>query len=508
MDTIAAIATPIGSGGIGVVRISGPAALELAARVFRPNPCDLRSHTAKHGKLVRPPSVPPSQGGKYDPTASVPPSQGVKHDSATSVPHLEGVKHDSTTSVPPLEGGMQGGLGEKLDDAVLTLFRAPKSYTGEDVVEISCHGGIATVRAALQAVLDAGARLSEPGEFTQRAFLNGKLDLAQAEAVNDLIRARTDEARKVALRQLDGALSASVSATRGRVLGVIAGVEAAVDFPDDVAEPNRAWIHEEITGARNGLGALLASFGKGRIYREGLRVAIVGRVNVGKSSLLNALLRHARAIVTPIPGTTRDLIEESLEIHGIPVVAIDTAGLRATDDPVEKIGVDLTHQSIESADVVLLVIDASQGLHEEDQALLARLSGRPVIVVLNKIDLLSPSAAQGAGGRSFPASVAVVHASATTGQGIEDLESMIAEIAGAGEMGSEGVVVSNARHREALGHASESLGHALDSLAAGEPIDLLSGDLTAACDSLGLVTGETATDDLLDRIFSEFCIGK
>jgi len=452
MDTIAAIATPIGSGGIGVVRISGPSAVEVAGRVFKPNPLGLDSHTAHHGTLANPNS------------------------------------------------------SEQLDDAVLTIFRAPKSYTGEDVIEISCHGGIATIKAALRAVLDAGARLAAPGEFTQRAFLNGKLDLAQAEAVNDLIRARTDQARKVALRQLDGALSSRVSAINSRVLAVIAAVEAAIDFPDDVAEPEGTWIRSEISEAKDTLERLLASFGGGRIYREGLRVVIAGRVNVGKSSLLNALLRHARAIVTPIPGTTRDLIEESVDIHGIPIVAIDTAGLRATDDPIEQAGVELSRRSIELSDLILLVVDAREGLHEEDSALLARLEGRPVIVVANKIDLASPSdptPALPTLGRE-----ATVHTSATTGQGIEQLEDKIAEIAGASDAGSESVVVSNARHEEALRSASESLGHALATLNGGQPIDLLSGDLLAARNSLGLITGETATEDLLDRIFSEFCIGK
>lgn len=449
MDTIAAIATPIGSGGIGVVRVSGPMALDVAARVFRPDPSTMLSHTVRHGALVRP----------------------------------------DTSDV--------------LDDVVLTLFRAPASYTGEDVIEVSCHGGIATVRAALQAVMDAGARLALPGEFTQRAFLNGKLDLAQAEAVNDLIRARTDDARKVALSQLDGALSARVSEAIARLLGIIAAVEAAVDFPEDVPEPEPDWIAAEITSARDEVGALLASFGRGRIYREGLRVVIAGRVNVGKSSLLNALLRHARAIVTPVPGTTRDLIEESLEIHGIPIVAIDTAGLRVTDDPVEKIGVELTRQSIDSADVILLAFDATEGLHGEDRALIEQTRAKPIILVANKIDLCAgdppPTDSQGP---------TTVHTSATTGQGIEELESTIAEIACVGELARESVLVSNARHREALTSASESLRQALATLAAGQPIDLLTGDLSAARASLGLITGETATEDLLDRIFGEFCIGK
>ncbi len=444
METITAIATPIGSGGIGVIRISGPAAVEVAARVFVPDPSEMPSHTARHGKLVRPNSR------------------------------------------------------DEIDDVVLTMFRAPKSYTGEDVVEISCHGGVATLKSALQAAMNAGARLARPGEFTERAFLNGKLDLAQAEAINDLIRAKTDDARRVALRQLDGALSSRVSDVAKRILGVLAAVEAAVDFPEDVPEPESRWVESEIGGARADVDSLLRSFGNGRIYREGLRVVIAGRVNVGKSSLLNALLRHVRAIVTPIPGTTRDVIEENLEIHGIPIVAMDTAGLRATDDPVERIGVELTQKSIESADIVLLVYDASQGLHEEDCALLDRLEDKPVVLVANKCDLANPE----------PEPLSQVTASALTGEGIEELESRIAEIAGAGNVGGEAALVSNARHEEALRSAQDSLCHALRTIEDDEPIDLLSGDLNAARSALGLITGQTASEDLLDRIFGEFCIGK
>jgi len=444
-DTIAAIATPIGSGGIGVIRISGSESLAIASQVFKPDPRSFLTHTAHHGAVVHPRS------------------------------------------------------GEEIDDAVLTVFRGPRSYTGDDVVELSCHGGIATVRTALAAVLEAGARLAEPGEFTQRAFLNGRIDLAQAEAVNDLIRARTDEARKVALRQLDGKLSGKISGVSSKILGVIAAVEAAIDFPEDVPEPEPEWIIGEIGAARSVVEDLLNTFGRGRIYREGLRVVIAGRVNVGKSSLLNALLRHARAIVTPIPGTTRDVIEESLEIRGIPIVAIDTAGLRATDDPVEQIGVELSHRSIESADIVLLVIDASKGMHEEDRAMLERLRGRQVIVAANKIDLADGYHAE---------DESIILTSAPSGEGIEALEDRIAEIAGSEPMGSEGIVVSNIRHERSLRSAYESLGQAIVTLGNAEPIDLLSGDLMAARNALGLITGETASEDLLDRIFSEFCIGK
>lgn len=450
-DTIAAIATPIGSAGIGVIRISGPCAFEVASRVFTSDPRQLPSHTAKHGRLVDP------------------------------------------------------ATHELLDDAVLTVFKSPKSYTGEDVAELSCHGGMATMKVAMGAVLEAGARLAAPGEFTQRAFLNGKLDLAQAEAVNDLIRSRTDAARKVALAQLDGELSANVDALLDLGMGVLAAVEAAIDFPDDVPEPDRDWIRDQTASMRAGLQELLAGFEKGRLYREGLRMAIVGRVNVGKSSLLNALLRHARAIVTPIPGTTRDLIEESVEIHGIPIVAIDTAGIRQTEDPVEKIGVDLTRKSIESADVVALVIDAAQGMHEEDLLLLDSISNKPVITVINKIDLVAESELENAA-ESVPPGSSLALTSAKTGDGIEEFEAALAEIAGGAD--TESAMVSNVRHKEALRSAYVSLGHVIDGLGRGEPVDLLSVDVAGACDSLGLITGKTASHDLLDRIFSEFCIGK
>lgn len=458
--TIAAIATPVGTAGIGVIRISGPSAIEIASRIFLtrgPRVEDFASHTAHHGALL-------------DPQTS-----------------------------------------ESIDDVVLTIFRAPRSYTGEDVAELSCHGGVAVLRAALDAAIRAGARLAEPGEFTRRAFMNGKMDLAQAEAVNDLIRSRTDDSRRAALRQLDGRLSEAVRSTSERLLGVIAAIEAAVDFPDDVDEPDREWMLAELRAVGSRLEDLLASFGKGRVYREGLRVVIAGRVNVGKSSLLNALLRHARAIVTPVPGTTRDLIEESLEIHGIPVVAIDTAGIRSTDDPVERIGVELSAEAVRSADLILLVVDVSEGIKQADVELLQQVRDRPVIGVLNKIDLL-PEGARGletkeyAGrlGRRLPA----VRTCASSGQGIEELEDAIAELVASHGLGSESVVVTNARHREALMSAFESLSQALATIEAHEPIDLLSGDLTAARASLGLITGDAVSEDLVDRIFSEFCIGK
>jgi tRNA modification GTPase len=394
------------------------------------------------------------------------------------------------------------------------------------VLELSCHGGIAVLRSVLSAVLSAGARLADPGEFTKRAFLNGKLDLAQAEAVNDLIRATADGARKAALRQLGGGLSEQVGQMRGRLLGLLASIEAAIDFPEDVPEPEMQHVRAEVEAVRDEIGRLRLSFKTGRIYREGLRVVIAGRVNVGKSSLLNALLRYARAIVTPIPGTTRDVIEESLQIDGIPVVAIDTAGIRQTDDPVERIGVELTEQTLESADIILVVIDASEGVKQADEELLNRIGGRRAIMALNKIDLLSEKARGlmtkewrhtplgdrkcsafsneyvGTLGRSFPA----VQTCAFSGQGIDELEEEIARQAGGAS--SESALVTNARHEGLLESAGDGLGRVVRAIESGDPIDLVSIDLTAAAGFLGQITGETATEDLIDRIFSEFCIGK
>lgn len=449
-DTIAAIATPIGSAGIGVIRISGPAAVDIASRLFD-HAGDFPTHTAHHGKLLSP------------------------------------------------------DTGDAIDDAVLTVFRAPRSYTGEDVVEFSCHGGFAVLKAALRAIIHSGARLAEPGEFTKRAFLNGKIDLAQAEAVNDLIRAGTDAARKVALRQLEGGLSRRIREINDGILGVIAAIEAAIDFPDDVPEPDREWIIAQIADTRRAIDSVLASFGRGRVYREGLRVVIAGSVNVGKSSLLNALLRHARAIVTPIPGTTRDVIEESLEIEGIPIVAIDTAGLRSTDDEIERLGVERTHKSLETADLVLFVLDAS-ALPDMDVSHLP--SSIPFIVVANKIDFVDAAAALKSIRAKLGDSIPVIPTSAPSGAGIDDLEREIAHIALESHDTSESVLVSNARHHAALASARDSLDQALRTLDTAQMIDLLSVDLSAARNSLGTITGETATEDLLDRIFSEFCIGK
>jgi len=459
ISTIAAIATAVGSCGIGVIRISGPEAFAIADKVFKSAsvvPSQKPSHTVHYGTLV------------------------------------------DTKS------------GEPVDKVLLTIFRAPSSYTGEDVVEISCHGGIVTLRKALQAVFAAGAKPAEPGEFTKRAFLNGRLDLAQAEAVNDLIKAQTDDAQRLALRQLGGSLSTEVSKLTDVLLSILSRIEAAVDFPEDVEEPDYHELADEISNIAGVIDRLISTSDRGRIYREGISLAIVGRPNVGKSSLLNALLRQTRAIVTAVPGTTRDVIEETINIRGIPVVAADTAGLREASDEVERIGVELTERTMAAAGMVLVVLDASTGITDDDRDILHRI-GTTSIIVLNKVDVVSEGNLQEilSDIRTEATGRIVVPVSAATGEGIEDLEDQIADMVLGGHAGvPEGVFVTNLRHKQALIDARESLSRALETIEQEMPVDFLSVDLIAARMSLGEITGETATEDLIDHIFSDFCIGK
>lgn len=449
-DTIAAVATAPGPCGIGIIRISGADAFTVAGRVFRHRsnltPSDFLSHTVHYGKLVHPESF------------------------------------------------------EPIDDVLLTVFREPASYTGENTVEISCHGGAVTLRRALDTVFLAGARTAAPGEFTKRAFLNGRLDLAQAEAVNDLIRARTDDAQRIALRQLGGTLSSEVRGAMDGIMSMLARIEAAVDFPEDVEEPDYKALATEIEEEVFILDKLISMSNRGRIYREGITLAIVGRPNVGKSSLLNALLRQSRAIVTPIPGTTRDVIEETIDIKGIPVVAADTAGLRDATDEVEQIGIDLAERTMAAANIVIVVLDASEGVTEEDKAIIHR-AGSDALIILNKIDKVSS--------QNLSMHVDAIPISAVTGEGIEALEDKIAAAVLHGDVDAgEALFVTNLRHKQALMDAGESLMRALDTIKEGLPVDFLSVDLIAARMSLGEITGDTASVDLIDRIFADFCIGK
>lgn len=451
-DTISAVSTPPGEAGIGIVRLSGPRALEIADALFVSargrRPSKTRTHRLLYGHVVDPAS------------------------------------------------------GEPVDEVLLAVMRAPETYTREDVVEINCHGGMVPLRRVLELTLDSGARLAGPGEFTRRAFLNGRIDLSQAEAALDLIRARTVQAERLALGQLRGALSGRVGALRERLIEVCAHLEAWIDFPEEEIEPAAAdGIIARTSEVMEEVSAMSRSYQQGRLYRDGLRAVIAGRPNVGKSSLLNALLERDRAIVTEMPGTTRDVIEECVNIKGLPLVVIDTAGIRQTRDMAEEEGVRRSLMAIEEADLVLAVLDASEPPGEGDSELLLRLDGVNAVLVLNKCDL--PEAPL-----ELPAGFPAFRASARTGEGIEALKEGIFERFQAGAGGGEALMVTNLRHKLALDAAHLSLGAAQSALERSEPLEIAALEMREALGHLGAIVGEVSTDDILDRIFSEFCIGK
>ena len=456
-DTIAAIATALGPAGIGVIRVSGPAALAVA------------------GQIV-------SNGSEVE-------------------------LRDRVATLVSLRDPHDGSL---FDQALVTYMAAPRSYTAEDVVEISCHGGIAAVRATLDAVLAAGARLAEPGEFTLRAFLNGRIDLVQAEAVADMVAAPTDLSLKAAREQLGGRLSGEVAAARAQCLGLLARLEAEIDFSeDDVPPVDRRQAADDLSAIRLLLDRILDQVECGRLLRTGVRLAIVGSPNVGKSSLLNALLRSDRAIVTDIPGTTRDTLEEQFDLEGVPVAVVDTAGIRGTVDSVESEGIARSRRALAEADVALLVFDAGRELDDADNAVvgIVREYGLPVLTVLNKSDLPEQTghrdlAALGIDGPAVPTC-------ALNDAGVAPLRSALLELIGAGGIrANELPLVTNERHQEALRAARTHLEGSATAVADGLPADFIAIGLHGAVRVLGEVTGEDATADLLANIFERFCIGK
>ncbi|MCS6923015.1 MAG: tRNA uridine-5-carboxymethylaminomethyl(34) synthesis GTPase MnmE [Fimbriimonadales bacterium] len=458
-DTIAAIATAPGEGGVGVVRISGDLAFAIAERVFRRRrTTPLQSHRVYVGAVV-----------------------------------------DTST-------------GEMLDRALLIPFRAPHSYTGEDVVELHCHGSPYLLRRVLEVVWREGARPAQPGEFTLRAFLNGKLDLAQAEAVADLIRARSDAQLRSALALHQGKLSQRTRALSDELLGIIATVEAHIDFSEELGELDSERIALRLQQLIRQLEAMLQEARAGRILREGARVAIVGRPNVGKSSLLNALLGEERAIVTDIPGTTRDTIEESFQIEGVPMVILDTAGLRESADRVEQIGIERARRAAQHADLILFVYDLTANDHAADWHLLASLpADTPKIVVGNKVDLLhaagTPQPAQAFAAGTSNASEPIL-ISALTGEGLDALRRAMLAALSLQKIGEETPVITHQRHVRAVQQACEYLRCAIETLAQRLPPDLLAVDLRSAWLALGEITGETADEEMVNRIFRDFCIGK
>lgn len=456
-DTIAAIATAVGESGIAVIRVSGPSAIAETAPYVRTKTslADAPSHTVQYGRIIDP------------------------------------------------------STGETVDEALITVMRGPRSFTAEDVVEISVHGGIVPVKRVLDLLLSGGGiRLAEPGEFTRRAFLNGRIDLAQAEAVMDLIRSKSDRAMKAALKQVEGTLSRKIGELRQRLIELLAHIEVNIDYPEhDVAEMTSAYIRQTSEELVEQVRALLKTANEGRILREGIVTAIVGRPNVGKSSLLNALAGSERAIVTDIPGTTRDVIEEYVNVGGIPLRLLDTAGIRETADVVEQIGVERSRSAITDADLLLFVLNRAEPLHEDDRTLLRQSSGRQTIVILNKSDL--PARLNEDEVRELLPDVPIVPMSVKEGRGIDELEQAIADLFFAGRLESgEEAYVTNARHAALLKQAEQSLLDAIEATEAGVPIDIVQIDVRAAWERLGEITGDTAGESLIDQIFSQFCLGK
>ena len=451
-DTITAIATPLGEGAIGIVRISGTDAIAIANRIFKGKNLEtVDSHTLNYGHILDP------------------------------------------------------DKDEILDEVMVGVMRAPRTFTREDVIEINTHGGIAVTNEILQLILRQGARMAEPGEFTKRAFLNGRVDLTQAEAIMDIIRAKTDKAMNIAVKQLDGSLKDLIDNTRQEILNTLAQVEVNIDYPeyDDVEEMTTALLREKTQEFQNLLESLLRTARRGKILREGLSTAIIGRPNVGKSSLLNNLLREDKAIVTDIAGTTRDVIEEYVNIKGVPLKLIDTAGIRETDDIVEKIGVERSRQALAEADLILLVLNASEKLTEQDRALLALSDMTRRIVLLNKTDLREEIEAE-----ELPEDV--IRISVLENQNIDQIEERINQLFfdNAGIVEQDATYLSNSRHISLIEQAVQSLQAVNEGLEFGMPVDLLQVDLTRTWQILGEITGDVAPDELITQLFSQFCLGK
>ncbi|HEY4414212.1 MAG TPA: tRNA uridine-5-carboxymethylaminomethyl(34) synthesis GTPase MnmE [Verrucomicrobiae bacterium] len=451
-DTIAAIATPLGEGGLAVVRISGSRALAIAEKSFLPGgknsltPTAAPTHTIQYGKIVR--------------------------------------------------------SGRVVDEVLLAVLRAPRTFTREDTVEISCHGGLLPAKLVLDTLLANGARLAEPGEFTRRAFLNGRIDLAQAEAVADLIHARTELALAAANEQLAGKLSQRINQLRDDLMLSLTHVEAHIDFPDeDIAPDTKDKLLQRLENGVAFMDELLRTANEGQILRRGIRAAIIGRPNAGKSSLLNQLLGHDRAIVSPIAGTTRDTIEETANIRGLPVVFIDTAGLREAGDEIEVEGIRRSRASLAKAEFILHVLDASEPLTRADENYLAEFADKKRIVVRNKTDLPARLELSSASN--------TVDVSCASGQGMEALKDAIKNLVWTGEIKAEMLQVAiNSRHQDALNRARSTTHHAAEALRTNATLELVAMDLRIAANAVGEIVGKTTTEDLLDSIFSTFCLGK
>ena len=455
-DTIAAISTGLSEGGISIIRISGDRAVNIITNIFKGKNNrgiqDIKSYTMRYGHII-----------------------------------------SSETK-------------EILDEVIVSFMKCPKSFTGEDTIEVNCHGGLIPSNRVLQEIVRQGARLAEPGEFTKRAFLNGRIDLSQAEAVIDIIRSKTELSMKAALMQSEGKISREIKKLRQRLLEIIAHIEATVDFPeDDLEEVTSVEAKGKLENVLIDIEYLINSADEGKILRDGLSTVIIGKPNVGKSSLLNALLSENRAIVSEVPGTTRDVIEEYINVDGIPIKIIDTAGIRETTDIVEKIGVEKTKEKIIDADLVILMLDSSNTLTDEDREIIKYIKDKKYIILLNKSDI---------GGNLKREELLhldttnIIETSIKSGMGLEELRGLIKELFFKGEIKSKEFFITSSRHKEALIRTKASIMAAILALNDTFAIDLASIDLRNAWNYLGEISGETLEEDIIDKIFKEFCIGK
>ncbi|KAB2279843.1 tRNA uridine-5-carboxymethylaminomethyl(34) synthesis GTPase MnmE [Staphylococcus epidermidis] len=456
-DTITSISTPMGEGAIGIVRLSGPQAIEIGDILYKGKKklSEVETHTINYGHIIDPET------------------------------------------------------NETVEEVMVSVLRAPKTFTREDIIEINCHGGILTINRILELTMTYGARMAEPGEYTKRAFLNGRIDLSQAEAVMDFIRSKTDRASKVAMNQIEGRLSDLIKKQRQSILEILAQVEVNIDYPeyDDVEDATTDFLLEQSKRIKEEINRLLETGAQGKIMREGLSTVIVGRPNVGKSSMLNNLIQDNKAIVTEVAGTTRDVLEEYVNVRGVPLRLVDTAGIRDTEDIVEKIGVERSRKALSEADLILFVLNNNEPLTEDDQTLFEVIKNEDVIVIINKTDLeqrLDVSEL-----REMIGEMPLIQTSMLKQEGIDELEIQIKDLFFGGEVQNQDMTyVSNSRHISLLKQARQSIQDAIDAAESGIPMDMVQIDLTRTWEILGEIIGESASDELIDQLFSQFCLGK
>lgn len=456
-DTITSISTPMGEGAIGIVRLSGPQAIEIGDILYKGKKklSEVETHTINYGHIIDPET------------------------------------------------------NETVEEVMVSVLRAPKTFTREDIIEINCHGGILTINRILELTMTYGARMAEPGEYTKRAFLNGRIDLSQAEAVMDFIRSKTDRASKVAMNQIEGRLSDLIKKQRQSILEILAQVEVNIDYPeyDDVEDATTDFLLEQSKRIKEEINRLLETGAQGKIMREGLSTVIVGRPNVGKSSMLNNLIQDNKAIVTEVAGTTRDVLEEYVNVRGVPLRLVDTAGIRDTEDIVEKIGVERSRKALSEADLILFVLNNNEPLTEDDQTLFEVIKNEDVIVIINKTDLeqrLDVSEL-----REKIGDMPLIQTSMLKQEGIDELEIQIKDLFFGGEVQNQDMTyVSNSRHISLLKQARQSIQDAIDAAESGIPMDMVQIDLTRTWEILGEIIGESASDELIDQLFSQFCLGK